>query len=142
MGDTPSYPIQVTIPVAWNDMDAFGHVNNVVYFRWFESARIAYFEQMGLNDLKEQSGVGPILAHTSCQFRVPLDYPDTIRAMACIKSMGRTSFVMEYAVESERMGLAAIGEGVVVMIDYRTGNKVPIPAELRKHVEQIENRTF
>src|SRR4051812_27249954 len=56
--------VTVEIPVAWGDMDAFGHVNNTVYFRWFESARIAYFEKIGLNERMKRDKKGPILART------------------------------------------------------------------------------
>src|SRR5687767_1167703 len=54
--------VTVEIPVQWGDMDAFGHVNNTVYFRWFESARIAYFEKIGLNERMRRDRKGPILA--------------------------------------------------------------------------------
>ncbi len=138
MENQHTFPIQVKIPVAWNDMDAFSHVNNVVYFRWFESARIAYFEKISLDPTKALAGVGPILAHTSCQFLLPLQYPDIITAKACIKSVGNTSFVMQYEVVSDTKGIAAMGEGVVVMIDYTTGKKVPLPAEMRTTITQLE----
>ena len=56
-----SFPVVVAIPVAWGDMDAFQHVNNTVYFRYFESARIAYFERLEFMELMQATGVGPIL---------------------------------------------------------------------------------
>lgn len=132
------FPIQIKFPIAWGDMDAFGHVNNVVYFRWFESARMAYFEKIRLEPTKALAGVGPILAHTSCQFLLPLQYPDTVTAKARIKSMGNTSFVMQYEIVSDAKGIAAMGEGVVVMIDYTTNKKVPLPAEMRAAIKQLE----
>ena len=55
-----SYPVQLEIPVAWGDMDAFGHVNNTVYLRWFESARIAFFERISIRASRPEK-VGPIL---------------------------------------------------------------------------------
>ena len=72
------YPVVIDVPVAWGEMDAFRHVNNIVYFRYFESARMECFLRIGLVDLLERTGVGPILASTSCRFRFPLTYPDAV----------------------------------------------------------------
>ena len=58
------FPVIVEFPVAWGEMDALGHVNNIVYFRYFETARIAYFERVKLLELMEKTGIGPILAST------------------------------------------------------------------------------
>ena len=66
-----SYPIVAKIPVRWGDMDSFQHVNNVIYFRYFESARIQYFEAVGLMNIVEQLGIGPILGSTSCCYQTP-----------------------------------------------------------------------
>src|SRR2546421_5495361 len=123
--------VTVEIPVAWGDMDAFGHVNNTIYFRWFESARIAYFEKIGMNERMKRERKGPILARTTCDYEKPLTFPDTIRATARVVKLGNTSFVMEYRVTSAKHGPAAKGEGVIVLIDYEKGGKVPLDDELR-----------
>src|SRR5712691_11634259 len=96
--------VTVEIPVAWGDMDAFGHVNNTIYFKWFESARIAYFEKIGLNERMRRAHRGPILARTSCDFEKPLTFPDTVRASARVVRLGTTSFLMEYRVTSANHG--------------------------------------
>ena len=72
------YPVTIEVPVAWGEMDAFQHVNNIVYFRYFESARIAYFDKIGIWEFMEADGVGPILASTRCSFKIPLAFPDTV----------------------------------------------------------------
>ena len=72
-----SYPVQLEIPVAWGDMDAFGHVNNTVYLRWFESARIAFFERIDIDATRPEK-VGPILASTTCDYLTPVAYPATV----------------------------------------------------------------
>ena len=71
-------PVVIETPVAWGQMDAFRHLNNTAYFRFFESARIAYFEKLDLLEFMESTGVGPILASTNCRFKIPLTYPDTV----------------------------------------------------------------
>ncbi len=134
------HPIQITLPIAWGDMDAFQHVNNVMYFKYFESARIKYFESVAAMKEMNHTGIGPILAHTSCQFKRPLTYPDTITVGAKVKSMGNSSFVMEYMITSEVLKgqVAAVGEGVIVMVNYKTGEKVPISDEMRKAIEVLQ----
>jgi acyl-CoA thioester hydrolase len=130
--------VTVEIPVAWGDMDAFGHVNNTVYFKWFETARIHYFEKIGLNERMKRDRKGPILARTTCDFEKPLTFPDTVRASAKVVKLGNTSFVMEYRVTSAKHGDAAKGEGVIVLVDYEKGGKVPLDAELRARIEELE----
>ena len=75
-----------------------GHVNNIVYFRYFESARLAYFERVGFLDEMKRSGVGPILATTQCRFRKPLTYPDRIRVGATVKNLREDHFTMLYCI--------------------------------------------
>jgi len=89
--------VTIEIPVVWADMDAFQHVNNTVYFRFFEHVRIAYFEKLEIAELKETTGVAPILAATRCRFRIPLTYPDTVSIGARIASLEEDRFVMEYS---------------------------------------------
>ncbi len=73
------FSVILTLPVQWGDQDAMQHVNNVVYFRWCESARIEYFGRIGLADRRSAEHVGPILASIKCDFRRQLNFPDTIR---------------------------------------------------------------
>ena len=132
------YPVQVDIPVAWGEMDAFGHVNNVVYFRYFESARIACFERLGYPELTAATGLGPILASTDCRFRLPLTYPDTVVAAARIGAIGADDFMMHYLVVSRRHGrVAAEGSGRIVSYDYGKQCKSPLTAELQARLEEF-----
>jgi len=87
-----TFPVVVKIPVIWGDMDSFQHVNNVIYFRYFESARIHYFETLGWMDIMGKRGVGPILGSTSCSYRIPLSYPDTAFVGAKITEMHEKRF--------------------------------------------------
>src|SRR5688572_13970864 len=96
------YPVVITLPVQWGDQDKFGHVNNTIPFRWFESARIAYLEQSDLGHLMDTNGLGPILAAIGCNYRRQLHYPDTVHVGARVNSIGRTSMVMGHAAFSEK----------------------------------------
>ncbi len=136
------YPVVVEIPVAWGEMDAFQHVNNVAYFRYFESARIVYSEKLGLHEHKERTGIGPILGSTSCKYKLPLTYPDTISVGAKTITIEEDRFTMRYVVVSHRhQKIAAEGEGVVVMYDYREGKKTAIPDAILQRLLDLENRS-
>jgi acyl-CoA thioester hydrolase len=134
------YPVVVEIPVAWGEMDAFQHVNNVVYFRYFESGRIAYFERAGLTAVNE--GVGPILGSASCKFKFPLTYPDTVLVGVKVGEIGEDRYTMHFRIVSTRhQRIAAEGDGVVVSYDYHLGRKAPLPAAVRQAIEALEQRT-
>lgn len=133
------FPVVIEVPVAWGEMDSLQHVNNVVYFRYFESVRMAYFDRLALWDYMRETGTGPILASTSCKFKIPLTYPDTVSVGTTMAEVGDDRCVMRYAVVSHRHGrVAAEGEGVVVAYDYRALRKVALPAEIRARIEALE----
>ncbi len=136
-----SYPVVIEIPVAWGEMDAFQHVNNVVYIRYFESARIAYFARLDLFDLMQQTGIGPILASVSCKFKIPLTYPDTVSAAARVSRVEPDRFTMDYVVISHKLQkVAAEGQGVIVSFNYRQGNKAPLPEQVKQRIAALEGR--
>ena len=132
---------QVVIPIRWGDMDAMGHVNNTVYLRYFESARIAYFERVGFLDEMALSGIGPILASTRCRFRLPLTYPDRVAVGASVSEIEADRFLMLYRIVSESKGaLAAEGDGLIVAYDYREKRKAGLPARVRERIEDLEKK--
>ena len=133
----------VAIPVQWGDQDAFGHVNNVVYFRWFESARVEYLHRAGLAHMMTGSGIGPILASIKCDYRRQLNHPDTILVSASITHIGRTSLKMAHLVYSQAQGaIVAQGDSTIVVFDYASQRPTPVPAEIRAKIEQMEGRKF
>ncbi len=131
------FPIHVRTPIAWGQLDAFQHVNNTVYFRWFEDARIACFARIGFTQAMKEQGIGPILAHTSAVFRKPLGFPDTITSCARIVDLGEDRFTMEYAVFSDAVGIAAHGEGRIICFDYAAGTKISLPDVVRSGIESL-----
>lgn len=138
-----SFPVVVEIPVIWGDMDSFQHVNNVIYFRYFESARIQYFEAVGLMDIVKQLGVGPILGSTSCRYRTPLTYPDTVYVGAKITEMHEKRFTMEYLIVSEQHPeTVAEGSGVVICYNYQKNQSTQIPEVVHHAIEKLEGREF
>jgi acyl-CoA thioester hydrolase len=137
------YPVVISLPVQWGDMDAFEHVNNVVYFRWFESARIAYFGRIGVMKHRSGESIGPILAATSCDYRRPIVFPDTVRVGIRATRIGRTSLGLEHRIVSdEQKVVAAEGEATIVFYDYASGRPHPVPDQIRRAVEALERRVF
>jgi acyl-CoA thioester hydrolase len=133
------FPVTVEIPVAWAEMDVFGHVNNTVFLRWFESARIEYLQRIGLADAGPGVTVGPILHSTHCRFRRPVVFPDRVVAGARVTEVGDDRFVMEYRVASREQGaIVADGGATVVAYDYTVGAKTPLPAAVREAIARLE----
>jgi acyl-CoA thioester hydrolase len=134
------FPVVIEQAVAWGEMDAFQHVNNVAYFRYFENARLEYFKRMGWGVARPE-GVGPIVASIRARFRKPLVYPDVIAIGARVPSLGEDRFTIEHVVVSRRLGAVATeGEALIVTFDYAQGKKAMIPAELRRRIEALEGR--
>lgn len=131
------YNVVVETPIAWGDMDAFGHVNNTVFFRFFESARIAYLDR--INFRGDKSSPGPILAATHCRFRKPLIYPDDVRIGARVVEVSGDRFTMEYRIIDGRGDVAAEGGGVVVAYDYAAGAKASIPEAVRAAIRSLDD---
>ncbi|MFK8012850.1 MAG: acyl-CoA thioesterase [Marinicellaceae bacterium] len=136
------YKVTVEIPVQWGDMDAFNHVNNAQYFSYFESARIAYFEKLGvMGAASDSNDVAPILAETSCRFKLPLYYPDNILVGARIIERHSHGFQMEYAIFSnQHQKITSIGTGRIVMLDYKSHQKIAVNNQILEKINSIENK--
>jgi acyl-CoA thioester hydrolase len=133
------FPIVIEIPVAWGEMDALRHVNNVVYFRYFESARIAYFRELKLGNFMNKTGVGLILGSTRCRFKIPLTFPDSVLVGAKTSDIREDRLVMQHCLVSTRLQKAAAeGEAVLVSYDYRKNKKTLLPEEWRKYILALE----
>ena len=133
------FPVIVVQPVVWGEMDSYQHVNNVVYFRYFENARLEYFRRLDWFEYERQTGIGPILAATQARFRKPLTYPDTIWVTARAASVESDRFHLEHSIVSKRLAaVVAEGKGTVVTYHHADGRKVPMPEELRRRIEALE----
>lgn len=134
-----AFPVVVEIDVAWGEMDAYQHVNNTIYFRYFESARIAYLDRIDFADHAKNGGIGPILGHTQCKFLKPLTYPDRIFAGARTTEIRDDRYVMELQIYSENwQKLAAVGTADMVAFDYANNRKAALPAHIRANIEALE----
>ncbi len=136
------FPVIIEIPVAWGEMDSLRHVNNTVFFRYFESARLAYFERIDYMAIMQQTGIGPILGSTSAKFRAMLTFPDTVSVGARVSAVDDDRFTMKYSAISHRLGkVTADGEAVIVSYDYRNNRKAPLDAVIRQRIKAVERRS-
>jgi acyl-CoA thioester hydrolase len=124
----------VDIPLRWGDMDAMAHLNNVIYFRLMEEARIRWFQQLGFPTLP--NGEAPILAHVSCDFVRAMTYPGTALVRQIVTRVGRSSVEMSLSIEKEgEPGVTyATGRSVIVWYDYGTGKSMPWPEAVREAI--------
>ncbi len=138
-----NFPVIIQTHVAWGEMDSFQHVNNIVYFRYFESGRMAYFERINFADPNAHEGIAPILAYTQCRFRKALTYPDTVSIATCVSEIKADRFTMEVCVFSHRLQkIAAEGTAEIVVFNYRENKKATLPEEVRKNIAALEGKAF
>jgi acyl-CoA thioester hydrolase len=116
-----------TQPVRWADMDALGHVNNTVYFRYMEQARIEWLYSLVEGAGGYVDGSGPVIANASCNFLIPLVYPGDLEVRMFLGDPGRTSVGSFYEIHSGGRKYAD-GASRIVWIDIATGKPVPLPA--------------
>ena len=118
------------IPIRWGDMDAYGHVNNTIYFRFMEQNRIEYLEQQGYKVMPE--GTAPVIINASCTFLVSLTYPGVVEIKMFCGQPGRSSIPTHYEIRLQGDDtLYATGESKIVWMDVTSGKSVAIPDELR-----------
>jgi acyl-CoA thioester hydrolase len=128
--------VEIDVTVQWGDMDALGHVNNARYFTWFESARIALFEKIGVVSAGPSS-LGPILATTTCDFLAPVHYPAKLRVSARCSKVGETSLTMQYQITcGDRVH--ARGSSVAVLVDFGSSAKVRVPDDVRAAIAALD----
>lgn len=133
------YPIISEIPVRWGDMDAFQHVNNTIFFRYFECARIELFFALQNYHILREKGIGPILAYTDCKFLAPLRHPDHVLAGAKIASIESSKFAIDHAIYSEQLGkLAGKGVAKIVWYDYNEGHPTDMTEELIEELKRYK----
>lgn len=120
-----------SLAVRWGDMDAFGHVNNALYLRYLEEARVQMLVNMLGNQITD-GDFATVVINVSCTFLKPITYPDNVRIDCYVGELGRSSFMTWYEVFalSAPNEMASEGSAKVVWMDRRTGKSAPLPAYL------------
>lgn len=132
------FPAIIELPVQWGDQDALGHVNNVVFFRWWESSRIACAEQINLLSTRRQGRFGTVLASINCDFQKQLLYPDTVLIGARVKRVGNSSLHIEHRLVSQRLkAVAAEAVSIMVFFDFEAQQSCRISDEIRTAIQEL-----
>jgi acyl-CoA thioester hydrolase len=134
--ETPIFPVRVKRAVLWGEMDALGHVNNTVYLRWFEEARVQY----SLHEkVASEAMLSVILAHQRIDYLAPVVYPDTVETRVSITRIGTSSMTMSFEIWSEvQVRMVAKGEGVMVAIEPGEGRARKLSEDAKQKVEAFE----
>jgi acyl-CoA thioester hydrolase len=135
------FALAVPIEVRFKDVDAMGHVNNAVYFTYFENARIAYWKALGLS--RPRGEVAYVLARAECDFRSQTTLEDDLVCLVRVGAFGRTSFTFEYLLRDRRSGRAvAEGRTVQVVYDYAARQPRPLDDDLKEAIRRFEGRVI
>jgi acyl-CoA thioester hydrolase len=128
--------IHLSMPLRWGDMDAFGHVNNTVYFRFMEETRISWFRQLAIAGANVE-GQGPVIVNASMEFLRQLHYPGDVIGSMFVGPPGRSSFDTRFELyrADDPATLYARGTAKCVWIDYAAAKSVQIPDLLRHAIE-------
>lgn len=129
------------IPIRWGDMDAMGHVNNTVYFRYLEQLRISWFDALGMS--ANPQGAGPVIVNAHCSFIRELQYPGTVRCRMYVGQIGRSSFETTAVLSrtDDPDTVYAEGGAKVVWVDFPKRKSAPLPEAIRKAIAEPVGRT-
>jgi len=134
------FPHVQSITTRWTDNDAYGHVNNIVYYSYFDTVVNTWLIGGGHLDIQKSTAIG-VVAETSCHYFSPLTYPETVTAGLRVVHLGRSSVRYEIAIFAEGAEVAAAqGQFVHVYVDRATRRPVEIPAPLRSALEGLQPR--
>jgi acyl-CoA thioester hydrolase len=138
-----AFPVVVRLPIQWGELDAYGHVNNTVYLKWFEAARAVYAARVGVEVIPGTRGVGGILTSVACKYLRPLGFPGVVLVGVRISRMSLGSVTLECRIVDAQTGVPAADANCdVVFHDYAAGRLTPIPDPIRAAVEQLEGKRF
>ena len=121
----------------WADNDAYGHVNNTVYYEWFDSAVNAWMVEQGLLDIANGDPIA-LVVETRCTYAAPLEFPQTVEIGLAVTELGRSSIRYRVGIFAEgSKSAAAEGEFVHVVVDRASRRPVEIPSDWRSKIEAI-----
>ena len=126
------------ISTRWMDNDAYGHVNNVVYYSWFDTVVNAHLIEQGVLDIHQGETIGLVI-ETQCNYFASLAFPQNVEAGLRVAHMGTSSVRYEVGLFAQGEPLtAAKGHFVHVYVDSKTRRPVPLPAPLKAVLEQLK----
>ncbi len=127
--------LKLELRLDWSELDLFGHVNNVAFFKYIQASRINFWEKSGLTEMFEVEKKGPLLAACSCKFLKPLFYPGKITVETETSFIKNTSFGLKHFIKNENDEIAAEAEDVVVFFDYNRNEKIQLTEGIIQELE-------
>lgn len=121
-----------TTKIDWSEMDLFGHVNNVAYFKYIQSARVHFLTEIGINSSNPKDLKSFVVAECTCNYLQPLYYPDEIKIQTSVVWIKNSSFQLQHFIFNSGNVLCANGKDVVVLFDYLKNEKMLVSDDIRK----------
>ncbi len=137
------FPVVIELPIQWGDLDAYGHVNNLVYLKWFEAARAVYGTRVGVQLLPGSEGVGAMVASISCKYLRQRSYPGRVFSGVRVVRVSIGSVTLESRIVDGQTGVpVAEASCDAVLYDQATESPIPIPGHILSAVEALEGKSF
>src|SRR5690606_38722784 len=114
------------------------HVNNVMFYKYLQAARVRFWEQIGLYEQYKSEGIAPLLASATVDFKKPLMYPGNVTIQYTVAFVKNTSFGLEYSLLNDNNEIVALGKDAMVLYDFNKNEKLSIPDDLRVNIEKYQ----
>jgi acyl-CoA thioester hydrolase len=134
------FKAKLKLRIDWSEQDLFGHVNNVEFFKYIQSARVYFWELIDLDKMLRDEKTGPLLASAECQFRKPLYYPGHVTIKFRLDFIKNTSFGLVYQLVDDADVIVAEARDVMVLWDFNNNRKEEIPEKLRRAMAGFEEK--
>jgi acyl-CoA thioester hydrolase len=136
------FPVELKLRIDWSELDYFGHVNNVSFFKYIQASRVNYWDNIGLTKSHRKTNIGPMLASCKCDFKQPLFYPGEIIIHSRVDLIKNTSFSICHRILNDKGQIAAEAQDIMVMFDFNKNEKIIFPKELKEKIEKLERKIF
>ncbi|MEZ6090672.1 MAG: thioesterase family protein [Pirellulaceae bacterium] len=137
------FPVIVRIPIQWGDLDSYGHVNNVVYLKWFEHVRCMYGQRVGVEVVSRSSGIGALVASVQCKYLRQLNFPGEVDVGVRSLRVSIGSVTLECLIVHAITAVPiARAQCDVVLYNFAEQRPVSVPDDIRSRVEQLEGKSF
>lgn len=135
-----NFNTKMEIRIDWSEIDLLGHINNLAIMKYIQTARIDFLEKLSMLPLSSETGLGPVLASTNCQFKKQLFYPGMVQVCSRIDQIKNTSFQMHHIVQDDTGDAVAEAHDVIVMFNFNKNAKQAIPDIYRERIDKIAHR--
>ncbi len=128
--------MEIELRIDWSEIDLFGHVNNVMYAKYIQAARVNFMENVGIIKTYNENKVGFMVAATSILYLKPLFFPGNIKIKSIVKDTKNTSFILMHHIYDKNNVLCSSGEDVIVYFDFNKHEKLALTDLLKKSLKE------